>query len=156
MQRARLPESACRMSRHLPSSFAFLRSLAGHAPAVLCVLLLALLSASLASQTRSLRRELAELPAAAGPGAASQPFSGPRAALAGLFGGARRRAARRRASVCNCACWPASWRVARTASAALIAVAGRSQRFLPGAEVRPGTVLLAVHRDHVVAARPGL
>ncbi|EYU04583.1 General secretion pathway protein C [Pseudomonas aeruginosa PA99] len=35
-------------------------------------------------------------------------------------------------------------------SAALIAVAGRSQRFLPGAEVRPGTVLLAVHRDHVV------
>ena len=59
MQRARLPESACCMSRHLPSSFVSLRSLAGHAPAVLCVLLLALLSASLASQTRSLRRELA-------------------------------------------------------------------------------------------------
>ncbi|MFF6727559.1 hypothetical protein ACET45_31925, partial [Pseudomonas aeruginosa] len=71
MQRARLPESACCMSRHLPSSFVSLRSLAGHAPAVLCVLLLALLSASLASQTRSLRRELAELPAAAAPGAAS-------------------------------------------------------------------------------------
>ncbi|MEX6784518.1 hypothetical protein AB3459_22560, partial [Pseudomonas aeruginosa] len=53
MQRARLPESACCMSRHLPSSFVSLRSLAGHAPAVLCVLLLALLSASLASQTRS-------------------------------------------------------------------------------------------------------
>ncbi|MCT5023814.1 pilus assembly protein PilZ, partial [Pseudomonas aeruginosa] len=60
MQRARLPESACCMSRHLPSSFVSLRSLAGHAPAVLCVLLLALLSASLASQTRSLRRELAD------------------------------------------------------------------------------------------------
>ncbi|MBW6154477.1 pilus assembly protein PilZ, partial [Pseudomonas aeruginosa] len=47
MQRARLPESACCMSRHLPSPFVFLRSLAGHAPAVLCVLLLALLSACL-------------------------------------------------------------------------------------------------------------
>ncbi|HHM0682674.1 TPA: pilus assembly protein PilZ, partial [Pseudomonas aeruginosa] len=35
MQRARLPESACCMSRHLPSPFVFLRSLAGHAPAVL-------------------------------------------------------------------------------------------------------------------------
>ncbi|MEI4810586.1 type II secretion system protein N, partial [Pseudomonas aeruginosa] len=40
-------------------------------------------------------------------------------------------------------------------SAALIAVAGRSQRFLPGAEVRPGTVLLAVHRDHVVLRDQG-
>ncbi|HBP2580849.1 pilus assembly protein PilZ, partial [Pseudomonas aeruginosa] len=36
-----------------------------------------------------------------------------------------------------------------------IAVAGRSQRFLPGAEVRPGTVLLAVHRDHVVLRDQG-
>ncbi|MBW6131687.1 pilus assembly protein PilZ, partial [Pseudomonas aeruginosa] len=51
MQRARLPESACCMSRHLPSPFVFLRSLAGHAPAVLCVLLLALLSASPVSYT---------------------------------------------------------------------------------------------------------
>ncbi|HDV6227266.1 pilus assembly protein PilZ, partial [Pseudomonas aeruginosa] len=30
-----------------------------------------------------------------------------------------------------------------------------SQRFLPGAEVRPGTVLLAVHRDHVVLRDQG-
>ncbi|EOT4849491.1 pilus assembly protein PilZ, partial [Pseudomonas aeruginosa] len=88
MQRARLPESACCMSRYLPSSFVSLRSLAGHAPAVLCVLLLALLSASLASQTRSLRRELAELPAAAAPAPPANPSAAPRAALAGLFGGA--------------------------------------------------------------------
>ncbi|HEP9720319.1 TPA: pilus assembly protein PilZ, partial [Pseudomonas aeruginosa] len=88
MQRARLPESACCMSRHLPSSSVSPRSLAGHAPAVLCVLLLALLSASLASQTRSLRRELAELPAAAAPAPPANPSAASRAALAGLFGGA--------------------------------------------------------------------
>ncbi|MCR3799397.1 pilus assembly protein PilZ, partial [Pseudomonas aeruginosa] len=51
MQRARLPESACCMSRHLPSSFVSLRSLAGHAPAVLCVLLLALSNASSSTQS---------------------------------------------------------------------------------------------------------
>lgn len=33
---------------------------------------------------------------------------------------------------------------------ALIAITGRSQRFLPGAEIRSDTVLLAIHRDHVV------
>ncbi|AYW41442.1 pilus assembly protein PilZ [Pseudomonas aeruginosa] len=155
MQRARLPESACCMSRHLPSSFVSLRSLAGHAPAVLCVLLLALLSASLASQTRSLRRELAELPAAAAPGAASQPFSGPARGVSGLFGGApspRGATAGERLQLRLLACFLAR---REDRSAALIAVAGRSQRFLPGAEVRPGTVLLAVHRDHVVLRDQG-
>ena len=148
MQRARLPESACCMSRHLPSSFVSLRSLAGHAPAVLCVLLLALLSASLASQTRSLRRELAELPAAAAPAPPANPSAAPRAALAGLFGGApspRGATAGERLQLRLLACFLAR---REDRSAALIAVAGRSQRFLPGAEVRPGTVLLAVHRGH--------
>ncbi|WP_109413231.1 type II secretion system protein N [Pseudomonas aeruginosa] len=155
MQRARLPESACCMSRHLPSSFVSLRSLAGHAPAVLCVLLLALLSASLASQTRSLRRELAELPAAAAPAPLANPSAAPRAALAGLFGGApspRGATAGERLQLRLLACFLAR---REDRSAALIAVAGRSQRFLPGAEVRPGTVLLAVHRDHVVLRDQG-
>ncbi|WP_121419212.1 type II secretion system protein N [Pseudomonas aeruginosa] len=141
MQRARLPESACCMSRHLPSSFVSLRSLAGHAPAVLCVLLLALLSASLASQTRSLRRELAELPAAAAPAPPANPSAAPRGATAG-----------ERLQLRLLACFLAR---REDRSAALIAVAGRSQRFLPGAEVRPGTVLLAVHRDHVVLRDQG-
>ncbi|HCF4753232.1 TPA: pilus assembly protein PilZ [Pseudomonas aeruginosa] len=155
MQRARLPESACCMSCHLPSSFVSLRSLAGHAPAVLCVLLLALLSASLASQTRSLRRELAELPAAAAPAPPANPSAAPRAALAGLFGGApspRGATAGERLQLRLLACFLAR---REDRSAALIAVAGRSQRFLPGAEVRPGTVLLAVHRDHVVLRDQG-
>ena len=88
------------------------------------------------------------------PGAASQPFGGPRAALAGLFGGAPspRATAGERLQLRLLACFLAR---REDRSAALIAVAGRSQRFLPGAEVRPGTVLLAVHRDHVVLRDQG-
>ncbi|MBM2498728.1 pilus assembly protein PilZ [Pseudomonas aeruginosa] len=75
----------------------------------------------------------------------------PRAAPAGLFGGvcvaARRDGGRAALQLRLLACFLAR---REDRSAALIAVAGRSQRFLPGAEVRPGTVLLAVHRDHVV------
>ncbi|WP_042166015.1 type II secretion system protein N, partial [Pseudomonas aeruginosa] len=76
-------------------------------------------------------------------------------ALAGLFGGApspRGATAGERLQLRLLACFLAR---REDRSAALIAVAGRSQRFLPGAEVRPGTVLLAVHRDHVVLRDQG-
>ncbi len=125
------------MSRHLPSSFVSLRSLAGHAPAVLCVLLLALLSASLASQTRSLRRELAELPAAAAPAPAS-PSAAPRACVSRLVrwrSVAARLTAGERLHSAPAGLLPGASR--GPLGGALIAVAGRSQRFLPGAEVRP-------------------
>ncbi|MFP9024793.1 type II secretion system protein N, partial [Pseudomonas aeruginosa] len=152
---AMCPYSACSMCRHCHLAFVPLLSLAGHAPAVLCVRLLAWLSASLDSQTRSLRRELAELPAAAPPAPPANPSAAARAALAGLFGGApspRGATAGERLQWRLLACFLAR---REDRSAALIAVAGRSQRFLPGAEVRPGTVLLAVHRDHVVLRDQG-
>ncbi|MDF5939874.1 type II secretion system protein N [Pseudomonas aeruginosa] len=79
----------------------------------------------------------------------------PARALAGLFGGApspRGATAGERLQLRLLACFLAR---REDRSAALIAVAGRSQRFLPGAEVRPGTVLLAVHRDHVVLRDQG-
>ncbi|WP_283160387.1 type II secretion system protein N, partial [Pseudomonas aeruginosa] len=73
----------------------------------------------------------------------------------GLFGGApspRGATAGERLQLRLLACFLAR---REDRSAALIAVAGRSQRFLSGAEVRPGTVLLAVHRDHVVLRDQG-
>ncbi|HCW0502985.1 TPA: pilus assembly protein PilZ, partial [Pseudomonas aeruginosa] len=85
----------------------------------------------------------------------ANPSAAPHAALAGLFGGApspRGATAGERLQLRLLACFLAR---REDRSAALIAVAGRSQRFLPGAEVRPGTVLLAVHRDHVVLRDQG-
>ncbi|MGU0740030.1 type II secretion system protein N, partial [Pseudomonas aeruginosa] len=92
---------------------------------------------------------------AAAPAPPANPSAAPRAALAGLFGGApspRGATAGERLQLRLLACFLAR---REDRSAALIAVAGRSQRFLPGAEVRPGTVLLAVHRDHVVLRDQG-
>lgn len=155
LQHARLPEPVCCMSRHFPSFPIAPRGLSRQVPAALCVLLLALLSASLASQARALRHELGALPAAlpVAPARASVPAS--RAAHARLFGAApppRGAPAGERLQLRLLACFLA---LRADRSAALIAVAGRSQRFLAGAEVRPGTVLLAVYRDHVVLRDQG-
>ena len=152
MQRARLPESACCMSRHLPSSFVSLRSLAGHAPAVLCVLLLVLLSASLASQTRRCAASWRNCPPQR-PRRRQPTLQRPARGVSRLVRWRSARAtAGERLQLRLLACFLAR---REDRSAALIAVAGRSQRFLPGAEVRPGTVLLAVHRDHVVLRDQG-
>lgn len=143
------------MSCHFPSSFASLRSLTGHIPVVLRVLLLALLSASPASQMHSLCHGPAGLPATVAPAPSTDPSTTPHAALVGLFDGTpspRGTTAGECLQLRLLACFLACY---KDRSATLTTVVGHSQRFLPGAEVYPGTMLLTVHYDYVVLCDQG-